>query len=125
MRDACQSHERACTGRMTDAHPNAIQGTRSPAAGPVLCERAFAILWRLLTVCLGHHGSTWDRHGSGLRTKSDPAVIQQVEADIGASPLQLPLPLMLGERPLHAPFRYTVPARYEPLGYVPHKLHAP
>ena len=58
-----------------------------------------------------------------LRTKSDAPVIQQIEADIGASSLQLPLPLLLCVGLLRIPLCYVAPAWYETLRHLPHKLH--
>lgn len=59
------------------------------------------------------------------RTKSDAPVIQQVETDIRAPALQLPLPLLRGELLLCRPLCYVLPARHEALSHFPHKLHTP
>jgi len=56
------------------------------------------------------------------RTKSDAPVIQQIEADIGASSLQLPLPLLLCVGLLRIPLCYVAPAWHEALRHLPHKL---
>lgn len=57
-----------------------------------------------------------------MRTKSDASVIQQVEADVGSPPLQLPLPLLCSEGLLRMPLCQMAPAGHEALRHVPHKL---
>ena len=57
-----------------------------------------------------------------MRTKSDASVIQQVEADVGSPPLQLPLPLLCSEGLLRMPLCQMAPAGHEALCHVPHKL---
>lgn len=57
-----------------------------------------------------------------MRTKSDASVIQQVEADVGSPPLQLPLPLLCSEGLLRMPLCQMAPAGHEALCHVSHKL---
>jgi hypothetical protein len=57
-----------------------------------------------------------------MRTKSDASVIQQVEADIGSPPLQLPLPLLCSEGLRCMPLCQVAPAGNEALRHIPHKL---
>lgn len=62
------------------------------------------------------------RSSEGFLTKSEAAVIQRVEADIGAPSLQLPLPLLFREALTSAPLSNGLPAWQDSFSHIAHKL---